>query len=283
MKIRSLFLFLLLFQSILFCQIYKEMDVNICTSKFNFAEKNNLKLKPLGVIITNIGESFTGTEYKAFALEKEGEEKLVVDLSGLDCTTFIENVLSFARLIKKDSSSFNSFVNELTYIRYRNGVINKYPSRLHYFSDWIYDNVKKDVVKDITKELGGEPVKFDINFMSTHPNLYKHLKENSLFLPVIKAQEEAINTRTYYYIPKGKVKSIENKLREGDIIAFTTSVGGLDIGHTGIAVRGSDGRIHLLHAPQPNTRVNTTREPLSDYINIIKKHTGIIVLRASDL
>ncbi|MDR3609535.1 MAG: DUF1460 domain-containing protein [Ignavibacteriaceae bacterium] len=280
MKIRLLVSILLLFQTIIFCQVYKEADVKVCESKFKIAEKENLKVKPIGEVIARIGESFTGTDYRAFALEREGEEKLVVDLTGLDCTTFIENALVFARLIKKDSTSFDSYVRELTHIRYRNGIINKYPSRLHYFTDWIYDNVKKDVVEDITKDLGGEKVKFEINFMSTHPDLYKHLKGNPLFIPIIKAQEEAINTRTYYYIPKGKVKSIEGELRDGDIIAFTTTVSGLDVSHTGIAVKGKDGRIHLLHEPQPNMRVYTTKETLSDYIINSKKHTGIIVLRA---
>jgi hypothetical protein len=274
---------LFLFQNILLCQVYNEKDVKICESKFKIAENTDLKLKPIGEVVARIGESFTGTDYQAFALEREGEEKLVVDLTGLDCTTFIENALVFARLIKKDSSSFESYIKELTYIRYRNGIINKYPSRLHYFSDWIYDNVKKKVVKDVTKELGGEPVKFELNFMSMHPELYKHLKENPSYIPVIKAQEEAINTRAHYYIPKNKVKSIEGDLKEGDIIAFTTSVKGLDIGHTGIAVKGKDGRIHLLHEPQPNTKVHTTKETLSDYILNTKKHTGIIVLRVSEL
>jgi hypothetical protein len=238
MKICSFVSFiLLLYQTILFCQVYNELDIKVCESKFKIAEKSNLKLKPIGEVLARIGESFTGTDYKAFALEREGEEKLVVDLTGLDCTTFIENALVFARLIKKDSSSFDSYIKELAYIRYRNGIINKYPSRLHYFSDWIYDNVKKNVVKDVTKELGGEPIKFEINFMSSHPELYKHLKGNPSFISVIKAQEEAINMRTHYYIPKNKVRTIEGELKEGDIIAFTTSVKGLDIGHAGIAVK----------------------------------------------
>ena len=282
MKLLLFVSILLFYQTFLLCQVYTEGDVEICRAKFKIAESTNLKSKPIGEVIAIIGESFTGTDYKVSALEKEGEEKLVVDLTGLDCSTFLENVLVFARLIKKDSTAFDNYLKELTYIRYRNGIVNSYTSRLHYFSDWIFDNVKKNVIKDVTKNLGGVAIKFQINFMSSHAALYKHLKENPSFVPVIQTQEDSINTRTYFYIPKDKVSSIEGKLWDGDIIAFTTSVKGLDIGHVGIAIKGKDGRMHLLHAPQPNTKVHITKVPLSNYILNLKKLTGIIVLRALD-
>lgn len=274
---------LLLYPTFLLCQVYTQKDVEICKSKFKIAENANLKLNSMGDIVARVGESFIGTDYKALTLEIEGREKLVIDLNEFDCTTLLENVLAFSRLIKKDSASFDNYIKELTYIRYRNGLINGYPSRLHYFSDWIYDNVKKNVIKDITKSLGGAEINFQINYMSSHASLYKHLKENSSFIPVIRAIEDSINSRSYFYIPKDKVAIVEENLKEGDIIAFTTSVKGLDIGHVGIAVKGPDRRIHLLHAPQVNTRVQITKEPLSEYISNFKKHTGIIILRALDL
>jgi hypothetical protein len=266
-------------QSLLFGQLYTERDAEICKSKFKLAESIDLKSKPIGNVIVTIGESFVGTDYKASTLEKEGGEKLVVNLTGLDCTTFLENVLVFARLIKKDSTAFNNFLRDLTFIRYRNGILNSYTSRLHYFSDWIFDNVKKNVVKDITKDLGGVAVKFHLYYMSSHPALYKHLRENSAFVPVIQTQEDSINSRTYFYIPKNRVSSMEEKLKDGDLIAFTTSVKGLDIGHVGIAIKEKDGRIHLLHAPQSDTKVQITKYPLSDYILNLNKDSGIIVLR----
>ncbi|MDR3666650.1 MAG: DUF1460 domain-containing protein [Ignavibacteriaceae bacterium] len=281
MKLFLLFSFLYLFQSsLIYCQVYSEKDVEICNSKFNLSENTHLKSKPIGDVIASIGKSFIGTDYKASTLEKEGAENLVINLTGLDCTTFLEYALVFSRLIKTDSITFNNFLSDLKFIRYRNGIINSYTSRLHYFSDWIYDNVKKKVVKDITKDLGGIPIKFQLSYMSGHPGQYKQLKENPVFIPTIKSQEDSINTRTYFYIPKNKVYSVEAKLKEGDLIAFTTSVKGLDIGHVGIAVKEKDGRIHLLHAPQPDTKVQITKYPLADYILSLNKDTGIIVLRA---
>ncbi|NWG28937.1 MAG: DUF1460 domain-containing protein [Ignavibacteriaceae bacterium] len=275
----SLFL-VFLFSSILPAQVFYEVDVEICNAKFQLAVEKNLAEKPISDIIVEVGKSFIGTNYLSHGLEKDGDEQLVINLTGLDCTTFLENSLVLARCIKKQKTTFEDYMNELQLIRYRDGVIDKYPSRLHYFSDWIYDNVKKGIVKDVTKEIGGEKIKFEINFMSTHPESYKHLQENPDFIPVIKKQEKEISCREYYFIPKSELKSKEYQIHNGDLIAITTTVEGLDIGHTGIAVKMDDGRIHLLHAPTENTKVQITEIPLSDYLMKYKRHSGVIVLRA---
>ncbi len=279
---KILFLLIILFVPISNAQIYSEKDVEVCNSKFSLAVDKNLSDKPIGDVIAEIGKSFIGTNYETSGIEKEGKEQLVIDLTGLDCTTFLENTLVFARLVKEGKNTFNDYLAELTFLRYRNGVIDKYPSRLHYFSDWIYNNEKKGIVKDITKEIGGEPIKFDVNFMSTHPESYMHLKENPEFISTIKDQENEISTRTYYYIPEDKISSVEDKIHNGDLLAFTTSVKGLNIGHTGIAIREKDGRIHLLHAPNVGYKVQISEKPLAEYVKSIKRHTGIIVLRAGE-
>jgi len=236
--------------------------------------------KPMGDIIVEVGKSFIGTDYLAHGLEKDGEEQLVINLTGLDCTTFLENSLVLARCIKKNKTTFEDYLNELQLVRYRDGVIDQYPSRLHYFADWIYDNTKKGIVDDVTEEIGGRKIKFNINFMSTHPDSYKHLRENPAFISIIKKQEKEISCREYYFIPKEELKSKEQSINNGDLIAITTTVEGLDIGHIGIAVRMDDGKIHLLHAPTENTKVQITEQPLTDYLMKIKRHSGVVVLRA---
>ena len=263
----------------IYSQIFSEKDVEICNSKFNLAVEKSLSEKPINEVITEIGKSFLKTEYVANTLEKDGDEQLVINLTGLDCTTFLETSLTFARCIKKDKTSFEDYQNELTYIRYRDGKLDKYPSRLHYFSDWIYNNQQKGIVKDITKEIGGKEIKFNLNFMSENPKYYKQLQENPEFIPVIREQEKEINARQYYYIPEDDIEKLESKIQSGDLIALTTSDKGLDIGHVGIAIKMDDGRIHFLHAPLAGSKVQITETPLSDYTKKIKKHTGIIVLR----
>ena len=260
-------------------QVFSEKDVEICNSKFTLAVDKSLNQKPINEVVAEIGKSFLNTEYVAHTLEKEGDEQLVINLTGLDCTTFLETSLTFARCIKKGKTSFQDYQNELTFIRYRDGKLDKYPSRLHYFSDWIYNNQQKGIVKDITEEIGGKPIRFKVNFMSENPKFYKQLQDNTAFIPIIKKQEAEINSRQYYYIPENDIEKVESKIQSGDLIALTTSDKGLDIGHVGIALKMDDGRIHFLHAPLVGSKVQITESPLSDYAKKIKKHTGIIVLR----
>ena len=276
---KIIFLSVLLFSSNITAQIFSEKDVEVCNSKFEFALDKSLSAKPINEVIVEIGKSFLKTEYVAHTLEKEGEEQLVINLTGLDCTTFLESSLTFARCIKKGKTSFDDYQNELTFIRYRDGKINQYPSRLHYFSDWIYNNQKKGIVKDITEEIGGTKIKFSVGFMSENPKYYKQLKDNHEFIPVISKQEKEINSRQYYYIPENDIEKVESKIQTGDLIALTTSDKGLDIGHIGIAIKMDNGRIHFLHAPLVGSKVQITKMPLIDYTKKIKKHTGIIVLK----
>ncbi|MCJ7553160.1 MAG: DUF1460 domain-containing protein [Ignavibacteriaceae bacterium] len=263
-------------------QIFSEKDIEICNAKFEFAVSKSLAEKPLNEIIVEIGKSFLGTEYVAHTAEKEGEEQLVINFSGLDCTTFLETSLTLARCIKQNKFSFEDYQKELTLIRYRDGKIDRYPSRLHYFSDWIYNNVQKGIIKDITKEIGGEEKVFSVNYMSSNPDLYLHLRETPEFIPIIKSQEDEISKRIYNYIPEDMIDGIEDKIQTGDLVALTTNIEGLDIGHVGFAVKMEDGKIHFMHAPLAGSKVQISELPLSDYAKKIKKHTGIIVLRTQE-
>ena len=262
-----------------YSQIFSESDMETCDTKFQIAIDEDLEFESINNVIVEIGESFIGTEYLARGLEKDGDEQLVINLSGLDCTTLVENCLAMGRCLKQGTTSFDGYLEELQFIRYRDGVLDGYTSRLHYFSDWITNNVAKGVVEDVTSQIGGEPIKFHLDYMSTHPESYKQLKENPELIQTIKIQEEEISSREYYYIPREKFKSKEEFVNSGDIIAVTTTVEGLDIGHIGIAVRMDDGRIHLLHAPSPNTKVHITELTLEDYLMKYKRHSGVIVLR----
>jgi hypothetical protein len=261
-------------------QIYTDEDVQICESKFELAVGAKLKSKPINEVIVEIGKSFTGTDYVAHTLEKDGEEKLVINLTSLDCFTFLENALVLSRCIKQDKTSFDDYINALTLIRYREGKINEYPSRLHYFTDWIYDNQKKGIIEDVTKQLGGERLDLNVSFMSDHPEYYRQLKDNHYFVKVIKEQENDINRRQYYFIPKEKIVIIENKIEDGDLLAFTSTIEGLDVNHVGIAVRMDDGRVHVLHAPNIGYKVHISDKPLPEYVMGIKKDSGLIIARA---
>jgi len=278
-KIVYILLILISQNSTLTAQVFSDQDVEICNQKFQISVNEGLKYKPINEVVVEIGESFIGTDYLAKGLEADGDEQLVINLTGLDCTTLVENCLALSRCVKKGKTSFDDYLSELQYIRYRDGVVDGYPSRLHYFSDWIINNIEKGVVEDETKELGGKPIQFNLNFMSTHPDSYRQLNENPDLIPIIEMQEEEISLREYYYIPKEEFSTKEKCVRGGDIIAVTTTVDGLDIGHVGIAIEMDDGRIHLLHAPNVDKDVQITEEPLADYLMKYKRHSGVIVLK----
>jgi len=240
-------------------------------------ETKNISNETIGKELVEIGKTFLGTPYVAQTLEVGDTESLVIDLQGLDCTTFVENVLAFNLIQHESTASYESFVKTLEKIRYRDGLLDGYSSRLHYFSDWIRENEKKGLVKDITSEIGGKEVKKVINFMSEHRSLYPSLQANENY-EGIKQFEKTLDQQSLCILGQENIQENEHLIQSGDIIALTTSIKGLDITHTGIASRESDGRIHLLHASSTG-QVEVSALPLTDYLKKVKNNTGIIVAR----
>ncbi|MCI0472209.1 MAG: DUF1460 domain-containing protein [Ignavibacteria bacterium] len=230
-------------------------------------------------IIAEVGKSFLGVEYVAGTLDNNiKEEKLVIKITGLDCVTFVENTLAISRIIRKGKIDYDSYRSELQNIRYRNGEINGYASRLHYFSDWIYDNQKKGIVEDITGDIGGESYKKNIDFMSSHVDSYKQLKNNPGLVDEIIAVENDINGRKMYYIRKDKVDDYYDSMQTGDIIATTTKIDGLDITHTGFVYK-ENGKVKFMHASITKGEIVISSESLKDYLSKNSKQSGIMVVR----
>jgi N-acetylmuramoyl-L-alanine amidase-like len=255
-------------------------DSEIFREKMSLAAKQHLHGKPIGDIIVSLGLSFLGTPYVAHTLEEAGEEHLVVNLRGLDCTTFMENSLVLARCVKKGTTSFDDFVQELTFVRYRDGRIAGYPSRLHYFTDWVYDNTRKGVVKDVTAELGGVAATAAVDFMSNHPESYVQLS-NPETVRAIRGIEESMKKRGYAVVPKERVQGILGRLRNGDIIGTATTIAGMDVSHTGVVVRGTS-VAQFLHAPLSGGSVCMAQGSLGEYLAAHTSMTGIIVARPLD-
>ncbi len=241
-------------------------------------EVDGLLESDFGKTIVGIGKTFMGTPYVAKTLEIGDTETLVVNLQGLDCTTYVENVLAFSLMLENKKSSFADFTKTLENIRYKDGELEGYASRLHYFSEWIANNEKKGLLKDITAEIGGTEITKDINFMSTHRELYPFLSDDENF-EKIQVSENYLNDQAICILPQNQIAANEHLIRTGDIIALTTSIDGLDITHTGMATREKDGRIHLLHASTGSMEVEVSELPLADYLKKIKSNTGIMVAR----
>lgn len=260
---------------------WDDYDEVICKKKFKVFVDANLKSLPIGEVIGEVGKSFIGTDYVAGTLDKNMSESLVINLTGLDCVTFVENCLVFARCIKQGKTTFDDYKAELKKIRYRDGEISGYSSRLHYFCDWIWDNEAKGIVKNITADIGGVTYNKTIDFMSTHTKSYKQLS-NSTELDGVKAAEEAINSRYYYYIPTKDISKSYDQMQTGDIIATTTSIGGLDVTHTGYVYKEGGGT-YFMHASSKSKQVIISGEELQDYVASDSKKTGIMVARPLEL
>lgn len=233
--------------------------------------------KPIGEVMAAIGHSFVGVPYIAHSLEVSGDERLVVNLRAFDCTTFYESTLILSRCIKLHKENFADYRQQLQFVRYRAGNLDGYSSRLHYFTDWVADNGRKNVVRDVTRALGGVILKKRIDFMSTHRSAYPHLSDDHT-LDKIKEMEQQLNARELYYLPKHLVAEKQGGLRPGDIIGIVTSIEGLDVSHTGMAVIDG-GTLKFLHAPLSGGSVEVSPRSLAEYLKGHDQQTGIVVAR----
>lgn len=260
-------------------------DWGIVRSTLARAWGEDLHLLPLGETMARIGVTFVGTAYVPRTLEVEGPERLIVNLRELDCVTFVENVLALGRFVHLHDPSMlddderlrAEYRRLLTQIRYRGGELDGYPSRLHYFSEWIADNEARGLVRDISRELGGMADDTPIDFMSTHPDAYRQLSEPGVVDEIARA-EARLSARPRYFIGEARIEDAAAGIGSGDIIAATSTVGGLDIAHTGLALV-RDGRVFLLHAPLVGSEVQVSEVPLSERVQRIEGQDGIMVAR----
>lgn len=241
-----------------------------------FSNKRNLLL---GDLMVETALYFKNSPYVASTLDKNKEERLVVNLREFDCNTFIESCIALVETLKGVNQTFGVFCSNLQNIRYRNGIVNGYSSRIHYVSDWSFENEKQGVIKDQSKFLGGLLQTKSIDFMSTHPSSYQALRDNVELVEEFASIEQNINNRNHFYvIPKKEIKEIEPKINSGDIIAFATSIDGLDYSHIGIAYR-VDGVLKFIHASTRTMSVVVEPRSLSAYCDQQKKCLGISVFR----
>lgn len=237
-----------------------------------------IRSKSKELILQQTAEFFLNAPYVAGTLDKNDTERLVINLREFDCVTFVETVIALANTVVSDDLSFDNFASQLKRIRYRNGVVDGYDSRLHYTSDWIYDNVKKKILSEASQRLGGISETKTIDFMTTHRTAYRLLKTDDQMLERIRNIEGEINARGgFYYLPKEKLESAKVDIPHMAIIAFTTSIKGLDTTHTGFAYK-KDGKLTFIHASSAKNNVVIDEKTLSDYCKTQKKCTGITVM-----
>ena len=275
-KIKYIFLFVLvtLISFELTAQIQEDQAFfNLLKNKF----EQNEDIKSNDLLIA-IGKEFINVPYVANTLDKNDNEKLVINLTELDCTTFVENCIALSYTLKNcENPSIDDFCTILKEIRYKEGNIDGYASRNHYMTSWISNNQK--YLTDITLDLGGEKVEKQINFMSSHVSSYPMLVKDTSQIKYIRSTENEIsNSDMYAYIPKNKIEGMLSQLCNGDIVVFATRINSLDYSHIGLILKDNDD-VKLLHASSYYKKVIIDPKPLNKYCQDNKSCIGITILR----
>jgi len=208
--------------------------------------------------IETISQNFLNVPYLGHTLigSNSKQEILTINLSGMDCFTYIDYVEAI-----RNSSDFNSFKYQVKNIRYKDGIVD-YRSRNHFFSDWTQNN--SSIVNDITKTFGSGntiTVKKYLNLKNDGSNYLEGI-------PVVE--------RNITYIPTNKISpGVIEKLKTGDYIGIYSNIDGLDVSHTGIVVKNED-KAFIRHASSRKINNKVVDEELVVYL---KNKPGIVVYR----
>ncbi len=225
-------------------------------------------------------ETFIGTPYVAHPLDNEDTEELNFMCDEVDCTTLVESVLAMSLCsLQGDDMLESEFAQNLQRIRYRNGVINGYTSRLHYVADWVNNGVRNGFLEDVTAKNSAHVMKLNLSYMSSHPSQYRQLANSKENVALMRQYEKALTGQTVYWLPE-KELPVEGLpwIKNGDIILFTSATPGLDVSHMGIAIYIKD-NLCLLHASSKEGKVVVDKFPISRMLDRSKDWTGIRVVR----
>ncbi len=241
----------------------------------------------LGRAAARVGELAVGTPYEAHTLEAHlragadgaATEPLTLSLTRFDCVTLVESCLAVARVAREDGApSWERFAREVERMRYRDGRRGGYASRLHYFSEWIADGERRGLLRDLGPTLGAEDDDRPLRFMTEHRDAYAALADDRVHAAIGEA-ERRLDGRPRRVIPTARIPEVADRIETGDVLAFATSIPGLDVTHAAFAHRDGRGVLRVLHAPLSGGTVEVTAATLPEYVAAIRRATGILVAR----
>ena len=250
------------------------------------AKAEDWKSLPIGIRTATVGQAMVGTPYRSYTLEVDNHiESPSVNFNAMDCWTFFEIALGFARMLNEPQTDWTpgTLLHNIELDRYREGeCTGDYLSRLHYLEDWLYDNNRRGLVQDLTRSLGGVNVPHSAREMTHGWRNYRYLASDPRLLRPLAQMEARVSSRPLYEIPKARVARIETQLRSGDIIGIVSRDGGSlrATSHVGLAIRSSDGTLHFMHASSPRNYGRVVIDDrLSRYLYRYGSDTGILVAR----
>lgn len=182
-------------------------------------------------------------------------EKLVIDLSKIDCFTFLDYIVALAY-----SNNLEDFYQGVKLNRYKDGKVS-FQKRNHFFTQWLKNNL---YIKDVSHSFKNSKC------------IIKNINKNRILIWGIPSFRQKI-----CYIPKKFIfdETFLNDIKNGDIVGFYIDTLGLDVKHVGI-VFVKDSKIFLRHASPKQKKV--AEESLEEYLSRNKWVKGLIISRAKD-
>jgi hypothetical protein len=241
---------------------------------------------PFGPAVIRAAALAIGTPYEAATLEmylaaggSPRAEPLVASLTRFDCVTLVESAIAVARSASRPGTpAWSDFAREIERMRYRDGARSGYASRLHYFSEWIRNGEARGLLTDLGRDLGGVPDTRPLRFMTEHRASYPALADDATYAE-IGAMERRLDSAPRFIVPKAGIPPAADRIASGDILAFATTLPGLDVTHAAFAYRDGAGTLRVLHAPLSGGVVEITASTLTEYVAAIRGCTGILVAR----
>ncbi len=206
------------------------------------------RLPAPGARIGFLSKQFLGVPYRTATLAGSAaeNERLVVNISGVDCFTFLDYLEAMRR-----SASHAEFVENLKNVRYRNGVVD-YLARNHFFSDW--PEHQPEFISDVTAAVGGDSAVSIEKMLNVKA-------DGSYWLAGI-----ALRRRNVTFIPSERFDTkMLAKLQTGDYIGIYTDLAGLDVAHVGVIVKGPF-MFYLRHASSAPGKMRVLDDELAHYL-----------------
>ena len=229
-----------------------------------------------------IARMFVGRPYVAHTLEG-AEEVLTVNLDELDCTTFVDVVLALSFTAGERRMGWQDFVYNLRRMRYRQGDVRGYGSRLHYNCDWAMDNIHRGNIEDATRNMPKcNYIIRSIDYMSRHRDSYPALADSAVFAEIVK-RERGYRNHRFPYVKQNDLTNgaVGAFLREGDVLAFVSDRKDLDVTHLGFVVT-EGGELRVLHASSSDGVVEVSDCSLAEFVRRNRHWIGVRVYRLRD-
>jgi len=216
------------------------------------------RLESPGAQIVALSSHFLATPYVAHSLVggPQTAERLVINLAGFDCFTFLDTVEALRR-----ASGPADFPKQLQRVRYRGGRVT-YENRRHFFSDWVTGTGTQII--DVTARVGQGWSRVVVKQLN--------LKDDGgRWLPGIP-----VRRREIVYIPASDIGgNVLSALRAGDYVGIYSDRAGLDVSHTGLLVK--EGQRFLLRHASSRTGVRQVVDV--DLLEYLRGKPGLVVYR----